>query len=430
MILRPHTRISSLGRCACFLSQSHPPSLHSTSYKIPYVLPSSVGSKSFVCHSYKNCRGVPQLFPKWNSFATLLLCLLLIAPGAFAQQPGTGQSPTASGASNKPDAPWEGFLEDLSSLTLQSSTLVSQKPVLVQSTDILNGKYVRERVQVSWRPNDTFDLYVALPKGVKKPAVILYLYSFPEGVGRFQSEQWYEGVAKDGYAAVGFASALTAERAEHRPPDEWFVSLLPESLAASVHDVQMILNYLDSRGDLDMNRVGMFGTGSGATIAILASAADPRIKAIDVFNPWGDWPVWAAKSWVIPEEERGNDLLVNKYIDPEFLKVVAPLDPVRWLPSVKAQSLRIQSVQSEATVPAETQKKIAEAAPAGAEVNLFKDYRVWMSTEHGPEIFGWLRKELQPDAEHRTARNTMKRVHFFPAEGKSLEEIPAHPNRD
>lgn len=237
---------------------------------------------------------------------------------------------------------------------------------------------MRERVQVGWRPQDSFDLYVALPKGVKKPPVILFLYSFRESAGRFQSEQWYEGVAKDGYAAVGFVSALTAERAEHRPPDEWFVGLLRESLAASVHDVQMILNYLDSRGDLDMSRVGMFGTGSGATIAILASAADARIKAIDAFNPWGDWPAWASKSWVIPEDERG-DLRTNKYLDPEFLKVAAPLDPVRWLPSVKAQSVRIQSVQSEATVPAQTQKRIAEAAPDRAEINQFRGYRVWMS---------------------------------------------------
>src|SRR5690242_6589384 len=33
---------------------------------LPYVLPSYVCSKSFVCHSYENCRGVPQFFPFWN----------------------------------------------------------------------------------------------------------------------------------------------------------------------------------------------------------------------------------------------------------------------------------------------------------------------------------------------------------------------------
>jgi hypothetical protein len=37
------------------------------SYKIPYVLPSSVSSKSFVCHSYENCRRVPNFFPFWST---------------------------------------------------------------------------------------------------------------------------------------------------------------------------------------------------------------------------------------------------------------------------------------------------------------------------------------------------------------------------
>jgi hypothetical protein len=359
---------------------------------------------------------------------TLLFYLFTIVLNASAQQSETDPNPAGGNVSKKSaSSSFDGFHEDLKSITLENSALRPQKPVLLEKADILDGKYVRERIQVGWRPRDAFDLYVALPKDVKKPPVILYLYSFPENAKRFQSEQWYKGVAKDGYAAVGFVPALTAERAEHRAPDEWFVGLLHESLASSVHDVQMILNYLGSRGDLDMDRVGMFGTGSGATIAILASAADARIKAIDVFNPWGDWPDWMAKSWVIPEDQRGFDLLKNKYVDPKFLEVVAPLDPVLWLSNVKAQGVRVQYVQSEATVPAETQKKISEAAPDRAEINQFSDYRVWMSTEHGTEIFGWLREQLQPGEKPKIVAGKSKRVHFFPPEGKSVEPTSAHP---
>ena len=35
-------------------------------YSLPYTLPSCVWFKSFVCHSYENCRGVHQFFPFWN----------------------------------------------------------------------------------------------------------------------------------------------------------------------------------------------------------------------------------------------------------------------------------------------------------------------------------------------------------------------------
>ena len=37
------------------------------SSKVPYILPSSACSKSFVSHSYENCRGLPTFFPFWHS---------------------------------------------------------------------------------------------------------------------------------------------------------------------------------------------------------------------------------------------------------------------------------------------------------------------------------------------------------------------------
>jgi len=46
--------------------------------------------------------------------------------------------------------------------------------------------------------------------------------------------------------------------------------------------VQMVLNYLETRGDLDMSRVGMFGQGSGATIAVLASAVDTLDRLLEL----------------------------------------------------------------------------------------------------------------------------------------------------
>jgi hypothetical protein len=134
--------------------------------------------------------------------------------------------------------------------------------------------------------------------------VILYLYGYPAGTDRFQNEGVQGAVTRDGLAAVGFVSALTGHRYHDWPMREWFISELQKCLATSAHDVQMILDYLATRHDLDMDRVGMFTKGSGASIGILASAADPRIKVLDAIDPWGDWPAWMAASPVVPEEKR------------------------------------------------------------------------------------------------------------------------------
>ena len=52
------------GVCTHSLIREYP--RKSAAYKVPYILPSSVCCKSFVCHSYKNCRGVGCFFPFWN----------------------------------------------------------------------------------------------------------------------------------------------------------------------------------------------------------------------------------------------------------------------------------------------------------------------------------------------------------------------------
>ena len=51
-------------RCALCIPNTGRPSVP---FHLPYLLPSSVSRKSFVCHSYENTRGVGVFFPLWNS---------------------------------------------------------------------------------------------------------------------------------------------------------------------------------------------------------------------------------------------------------------------------------------------------------------------------------------------------------------------------
>jgi len=190
---------------------------------------------------------------------------------------------------------------------------------------------------------------------------------------------------------------------------EWFISELQESLGSSVHDVQMIINYLATRDDLDLSRVGMFGTGSGGSIAILAAAADPRIKAIDVLDPWGDWPDWMAKSSIIPETERPN------FLKPEFLKKVEPLDPVRWLPKVRAQ-VRIQRVLDDMTTPQTAEDRIEAAAAPTVKVLHYKDVMQLYGSGSGGSIFQWVKDQVRPAPEAAKAPEDAGSAHPQTAE--------------
>jgi hypothetical protein len=265
-------------------------------------------------------------------------------------------------------------------------------------------QFTREMVRLEWRPDDPVDLYISLPKGVLKPRVVLYLYGYPSDASRFTADDWCIGATQGGFAAVGFVSALTGERYRHRPLKEWFISELQESLAATTHDVQMILNYLQTRSDLNTDQVAMYAQGSGASIAVLAASVDSRISVLDLLNPWGDWPDWLKKSQWIDDNERAS------YLRPEFLEKVSGLDPVRFLPGL-TQVVRLQQVKDDRITPTAARERMAASVPPGAAVLESDCWATYWKAWKEKRLWDWARERLkakpvQSQAMPTTAPNT------------------------
>ncbi len=318
------------------------------------------------------------------------------APGAPAKpapelkpMPGDQHPSQAPELDPKTGVPlYETIQEDWSSLDIGTSKLEPEPPLPAEIDD--GDGYTRTLVQLKWRPGDPLDLYVILPKGVKKPPAVLYLYGYLDDTETFKNNGWCQRATRDGTAAIGFVSALSTSRFPGRPMEQWFVSELQESLGSTVHDVHFILDYLAKRGDIDMERIGMFGQASGGTIALLAAAADPRIKAVDVLDPWGDWPVWLADSPIPKDDPHHLD-----FTKPEFLKKVAPLDPVKWLPTLKTADVRIQQVMANKATPNACKDAIRAAAPKQAEVVRFDNVNDLARTFSEGKLFDWIKAELK-----------------------------------
>ena len=52
------------------------------------------------------------------------------------------------------------------------------------------------------------------------------------------------------------------------------------------YDVVHVIDYLHSRTDIHVGKIGLFGTSMGAAIALQAAAIDPRITAVAAENPF------------------------------------------------------------------------------------------------------------------------------------------------
>jgi hypothetical protein len=318
-------------------------------------------------------------------FGILLIALIFGTVTAASSQ----QSKTDAEKAEQTPAQPAASGEDFNNISADTSGLRAAEPLLGEQNE--EAEFTRDFLQVQWRNDDPIDLFVIRPAGVAKAPAIIYLYSYPVNEERYWNDDFCKMVTKNGFAAIGFVSALDGQRYHNRPMKQWFISELQESLVTTTHDVQMVLNYLSTRGDIDMDRIGMFGDGSGATIAILAAAADSRIKAVDLLNPWGDWPEWMAKSNLVPENERQN------FLKPEFLRRIAPFDPVQWLPKLKSQAVRMQIIADVAVTPKAAKERMASSAPAKAKIIRYESSEKFVkeSALNG-KVFDWLEGQINP----------------------------------
>jgi hypothetical protein len=270
--------------------------------------------------------------------------------------------------------------ESWTELSLAGSVFPSIPPLIGQIDS--QPSFTRHLIRLQWRASDPIDTFLVIPKPVEaaaksaaKPPVILYLYNYTTNTDRFMRVDICRGFTAGGVAAVGFPLALSAQRFHERGAMEWFVSDLQEALVTSAHDIQEMIDYLQTRPEVDSSRIGIFAEGSSAAVAILAASVDPRIKVLDLEDAWGDWPEWLAESTIIPPAERAS------YLTPAFLKTVENLDPVQVLPKLKIP-VRIQYSKPKSAVPPEVRKRMEAALPAQA--------------AHTPvePNFNWIKKQL------------------------------------
>jgi hypothetical protein len=341
------------------------------------------------------------------------LVLILIAISACAMGAQAQEAPAAVPENAPPGArvvvvPDESAIPQRKNDAYEDWSNPQVTPGMQSETEVIgefdNATFKRELIHAQWRELDPIDLVMVKPVGVAKPPVILYLYSYPASLDRYKDPRFCEFLTENGYAAVGFVLAVTDQRFHDRPQDQWLVSQLQEAMSTSAHDVQMVLNYLAQRGDVDMTRVGMWGDGAGASVAIMASAVDPRIKALDLLDPWGDWPDWLAKSSLIPDKQRDD------YLTPKFLTSVENLDPVKWLPQVKASEVRLQYITKDLTVtPAVVRERLEAVAPRNVKIVHYESAESFRkevgSTGTG---FDWIKEHLGSKGVLRSGQSRAK----------------------
>lgn len=183
------------------------------------------------------------------------------------------------------------------------------RPQLLEEVD--KGDYVRQKILLRTGPASLMPVYLLLPKQALRPVpVVLAFHGHGYGVKDIVG-LWEDGTERntpDGYhkdfgvalCRAGFAVAAPEISCfGERSTDFSYLSALPEQpvpttcthsamlafhlgisvVGLRVHDGMRLVDYLETRPDLDISRLGAMGISGGGMHTFFSACLDPRIRA-------------------------------------------------------------------------------------------------------------------------------------------------------
>jgi len=185
-------------------------------------------------------------------------------------------------------------------------------PLMPRQIEVVDkGDYVREKVLLHTAPDTVMPVYLLLPKGADAPRpVVIALHGHGYGVKDIVGlwEDGEERNAPDGYhkdfavalCRRGFAVAapeiacfgerqtdfayLNTTLGQGVPTTCTHTAMLAFHLGGSavglrVHDGKRLVDYLETRSDIDASRLGAMGISGGGLHTFFSTCLDPRIRA-------------------------------------------------------------------------------------------------------------------------------------------------------
>lgn len=190
------------------------------------------------------------------------------------------------------------------------SPLVEPMPQLIEEVD--RGDFVRQKLLISTAPHAQMPLYLLIPKGASEPLPVAIAYhghgyGAKDIVGLWENGE--ERLSPDGYhkdfaialcrrgfiVAAPEIAAFGERRTDYGYLDRvmgqpepttchnaaTYAFMLGKSLAGMrTRDGMRLIDYLETREEVDATRIGVMGISGGGMAAFFHAALDERIKAV------------------------------------------------------------------------------------------------------------------------------------------------------
>ncbi|MCW5963780.1 MAG: acetylxylan esterase [Bryobacterales bacterium] len=165
----------------------------------------------------------------------------------------------------------------------------ARTPLNVRVTGVLDkGSYVVEKIAFESMPHIYVSGNLYLPKERSKPVpAIIYVcgHSFSPHGDKVQYQRHGISLAKNGYAAFILDSIQIAETfglhhgIHSQEMFDWYARGYTPA-GVEVWNAMRAIDYLETRQEIDSDRIGMTGRSGGAAMSFFTAAVDPRVKVV------------------------------------------------------------------------------------------------------------------------------------------------------
>jgi uncharacterized protein len=242
-------------------------------------------------------------------------------------------------------------------------------------------------------PGETVPALLTCPLEVgPSRACVIFLH----GIGQDKSaiKIIARAFAENGFSVAAFDQYGRGDRAldEAGPIERLFA--LRKRGALTVIETRRLIDYLNTREDIDSDRLYLCGASYGAIVGVTAAAFDTRIHAAVLIYGGGNLPLLLDSQQA--RESFGVALWPLRYVAAWFL---APADPIRHVAGIAPRPVLFQNGTRDTIVPASSAQALFEAAKEPKEIIWYDSDHIGLDEETLQEVLqdalDWLKEQDQ-----------------------------------
>lgn len=245
-------------------------------------------------------------------------------------------------------------------------------------------QYMREKIYFNGFRGGRVPALLMRPKDQEGPyPCVIFLH----GIGQkkefvdedFGGKTVAEFFTKEGFAFATFDQLMQGER-KLQDKSAWAtVNAFRTRPAYTVGDARRMIDYLETRSDIDADRIYLSGASYGAITGATAAAFDPRVRAVVLTYGGGNIPEMLKARMVAGEINRHGPYMLPAQILVWYLMSAA--DPLHYIGDIAPRPVLIQNGTDDCLIAAASARAFQEAAREPKTVTIYEGDHIGMDKD-------------------------------------------------